>query len=241
MAEKIGEVYVESSVKGAKKSKKDIEKIGKQLQKTSHAMKGDLSALQSSFGQLAAGIAAVGVVAIALGRSFVLAASEAEETTNKFNVTFRGIIEQANEMARQLQQSYGLSIRESQALLSNTGDLLTGFGFTRESALDLSNQVQRLSVDLASFTNLEGGAARASRIITAALTGETESLKGLGVVINQTVLQQRALAEGMTLVNGQLSSQQRAQLTLQLITEQSANAMGDFARSSDSYANRSRV
>lgn len=221
MGEKIGEVYVDAKLKG------DIES---QLRKVK-------SGLQTVVAVAGAAVAAMAAISVPLVR----AASEAEETRQKFRVTFRGIEDAANEAARVLQESYGLSIQESENLLASTGDLLTGFGFTRDAALNLSSQVQRLSVDLASFQNLQGGSARASEIITKAMLGERDALVSLGVKISEEDLKQRALAEGMRLVNGRLTQQQTAQLTLRLITEQSANAVGDFARSQNSFANQTRI
>ena len=132
-----------------------------------------------------AGVGAVaGVAIVGIGASFIKAAADAKETTNKFNTVFSGLQYEAKETAKVLAESYGLSSRESEKLLSDTGDLLTGFGFSQKAALGLSKQVQQMSADLASFQNLSGGTADASDRITKALTGETESLKQLGVIMD---------------------------------------------------------
>lgn len=188
------------------------------------------------------GIAALAVgAARAIGRmsgNLVRAASDAEETANKFGVTFRGINSQAEATASNLAENFGLAQDEAQSLLANTGDLLTGFGFTRESALDLSTQVQELAVDLASFTNVEGGAQQASQALTKALLGERESIKTLGIAITEADIGRLAEEKGIT---GELTRQQKAALTLELAIRQSGNAIGDFERSQASFANQSRI
>lgn len=183
-----------------------------------------------------AGAAARGIAR--LGGSLVEAASAAEETLNKFNVTFQGINDEAEATAQALASNFGLAQTEARGLLADTGDLLTGFGFTRESALDLSTQVQELAVDLASFTNFSGGAEGASAALTKALLGERESVKSLGIAITEADINRLAEERGIT---GELTRQQKAMLTLELATEQSANAIGDFERSQDSLANQQRA
>jgi hypothetical protein len=188
------------------------------------------------------GIAAIAVQgARAVGRlagELVSVASNAEETANKFAVTFRGIRGEAQAAAQSLADNFGLAQDQAQGLLADTGDLLTGFGFTRESALDLSTQVNELAVDLASFTNFSGGAEGASQALTKALLGERESLKSLGIAITEADIQRLAEDKGIV---GELTRQQKAALTLELAMEQSGNAIGDFERSQASFANQTRI
>lgn len=171
----------------------------------------------------------------------VLAAIDAEETASKFEAVFSTISESSDQMAKDLQKNFGLGINESKELLSATGDLLTGFGFTQQAALDTSAEVQKLSVDLASFTNFSGGAKGASEAITKALLGERESIKSLGVSIQEKdVLEQVAInrAAGLTF---ETERQAKAQATLQLITKQSGNAIGDYAKTSGGAANQLKL
>ena len=176
---------------------------------------------------------------IGLGAAAVKLASDFEETQSKFNTVFRDIREQANLTAKNLANDFGLSSRASMQLLSDTGDLLTGFGFTQEEALKLSNEVNKLAVDLASFTNFSGGAEGASLALTKALLGERESIKSLGIAITEADLKQFAADQG--LVFKELGRVEKANLTFQLAINQSANAVGDFARTSDSFANQLRI
>jgi len=175
-----------------------------------------------------------------LGYKFTKAAIDAEETASKFGVVFREVSRDAQQMAETLTESYGLSRDESKKLLSDTGDLLAGFGFSSKETLRLSSEVQKLGVDLASFTNIEGGATRASIALTKGLLGETESLTALGIKILQTDVKKRAAelrAKGLVF---ETDRQARAQATLSLAMEQSKNAIGDYARTSQMTANQLR-
>lgn len=170
--------------------------------------------------------------------ALINAASDAEETANKFNVVFQDVRDEATQTADEIAESFGLSSKASQQFLSDTGDLLTGLGFTGEKALEVSDAVTRLAVDLASFTNVEGGATRASQALTSALLGEREAVKSLGIAIGEADIKRLAEEKGIV---GELDRQQKALLTLELALGQSKNAIGDFARSQDSFANSSRV
>lgn len=184
---------------------------------------------------------AVTLPVTAIGTAFVKSAIDAEETASKFNTAFRDVREEADATARSLQENYGLSRVEAQQLLAATGDLLKGFGATGAEALSLSDKVQRLAVDLASYNNLEGGAARASQILTKAMLGERESLTSLGIKIGETEVQARLLAKGQQDLEGRALLLAKAQATLELAMEQSGDAMGDFARTQDSAANQLRI
>lgn len=170
------------------------------------------------------------------------AASNAQEIFNKFEVVFGDVAAQADAVARNLRDNFGLAESSAKDLLSATGDMLTGFGLSGQAALDLAEKTNTLAVDLASFTNIEGGAERASKALTKALLGERESVKELGIAILEEDV--KAKVEAMR-ISGELTNQTdreaRAIATLEIAYSQSKNAIGDFARTSDSLANQQRV
>jgi len=126
-------------------------------------------------------------------------------------------------------------------LLGNTSDLMIGFGMSKESALKLSSTVQGLSADLASFNNLEGGATRASEILTKALLGERDALISLGIKISEADVKQELLKRGTKDLTGELLMQERAEITLELALRQTEAAQGDVARSAGTYATEVRT
>jgi hypothetical protein len=171
----------------------------------------------------------------------VKAASDAEETFSKFATIFRDVETEAEQAFQTLRHEYGLSSKASKELLGNTGDLLTGFGFAQTEALRLSTEVNKLAVDLASFTNFSGGAEGASQALTKALLGERESVKSLGIsILEEDVKKQMAIntSKGLTFAT---ERQAKAQATLDIAISQSQNAIGDYARTQDSFANQMRL
>jgi hypothetical protein len=179
---------------------------------------------------------------IAASGASIKFASDAEETLNKFAVVFGDVRSEADETARNLAQNFGLAQDKAQALLADTGDLLSGFGFTGESALSLSKQVQELAVDLASFTNFSGGAEGASQALTKALLGERESVKQLGIAILEEDVKAKVKAlEAAGRFTNETERERKAIATLEIALGQSKNAIGDFERSSKSFANQTRI
>tara|TARA_Y100001937_G_scaffold38781_2_gene55183 strand:+ start:809 stop:2659 length:1851 start_codon:yes stop_codon:yes gene_type:complete len=175
---------------------------------------------------------------IGLGAAAIKMASDFEETNSKFKTVFSSIQKDAEITAKTFQQSFGLSSQAAKQMLGDTGDLLVGFGFTEKEALNLSKQVNELAVDLASFTNFSGGAEGASMALTKALLGERESIKSLGIAITEADL--KKFAEEQGLVFKELDRVAKATLTYELAVKQSGKAIGDFSRTSGSFANQTR-
>ena len=214
-----------------KKAEKSLKSFGDKLEAASKKMR--------SIGKKATAFVTLPILGI--GAAMLKAASDAEETATKFGVVFSSISGDAEAAAKNLRDNFGLSSNSAKQLLGDTGDLLTGFGFTQESALDLSDQVNQLAVDLASFTNFSGGAEGASAALTKALLGERESVKSLGISILEADVKAKVLENTQAGMTFETERQAKAFATLQLAQEQSKNAIGDFARTQDGAANQMRI
>jgi len=186
-------------------------------------------------GGVAGGVIAVGLV------KATKAAVDAQEVFSKFNQVFDEVGQSAEQVAEDFAKNFGLAGSTARKLLGDTGDLLSGFGFTDRAALKMSKSVNELAADLASFTNIEGGTARASQALTRALLGERESIKSLGIAILETDIQARLAEKGMKNLTGAALKQAKAQVTLEIAMEQSKNAIGDFNRTQDQAANQIRI
>lgn len=211
-------------------TKKEAEATGKSVGKSFDLMK---------VKTLAMGVAGTAVFVKTIGflKDSAMAAIEAQETFGKFDAVFDDMGGAAEAAAQQFMDSFDLAEVTAKQMLSATGDLLTGMGATKDVALDMSLQVNTLAADLASFTNYSGGAEGASAALTKALLGERESVKALGIVIREEDVQNRLAAAGKDKLTGAAMLQAKAEATLQITMEQSKNAIGDYARTSDSAAN----
>jgi len=216
-----------------------LNKLERQTKKTTSTMKGlGKSIVAANIATNLLSKAAAGVVRFFKESSE--AASNAEETISKFETVYRDLSITSAATAKQLTDDFDLVTGGAEELLGGVGDILTGFGFTQSKALELAESVATLGLDLASFTNYAGGAKGATDALTKALLGEAESVKALGIVIRQDTPEYKNMvasimeAEGVTLV------QAKALTALQIATEQSQNAIGDYARTADSAANTTK-
>ncbi len=202
-------------------------------------MKG-ITAAASKLTAVLAGVFAVSKI-VAFGNESIRVFSDLEEETQKFGVVFSGMGKQAEKVVKELQESYGQSELSARRSLALTGDLLTGFGFDRKTALDMSEQVAKLGADIASFSNYAGGAEGAIAALTKGLLGETESMKMLGIAIRQDSDEFKNMVANIRTSTGVSEAQAKAQAILKMAYAQSGNAIGDFKRNMDSIANQSRV
>ncbi len=187
---------------------------------------------------LALGVASTAVFVKTIGflKDSATAAINAQETFSKFDAVFKNMGNAAENAALTFAESFGLAEVTAKQMLSATGDLLSGMGLAGEEALDMSMQVNSLAADLASFTNYSGGAEGAADALTKALLGERVSVKSLGIVIREEDVQNRLAAAGKDKLTGAAMLQAEAEATLQIAVEQSKNAIGDYARESESAA-----
>lgn len=218
---------------------RDIKKLDKSIKNARERLEKFGDSMTKIGGFLTVGVT---LPILGAGAAFIKAASDAEESFTKFATVFSGIEQQADSIADNLKKNFGLSSTAAKTLLGDTGDLLTGFGFTQKMALRLSRDVNELAVDLASFTNFSGGAEGASKALTKALLGERESVKSLGISILEEDVKARVRqlrSQGKLL--DATERQAKAFATLTIAQEQSKNAIGDFARTNKGFANQIRI
>ena len=185
----------------------------------------------------AAASAGVAVYKIAeFTKESIAAASNLEEVSSKFDVVFKGQEALAESWSTTLVDAYAMSTRESKQYLSSVQDLLVPMGMASKEAGVMSNEVVKLSADLGSFNNMP--TARVMDDIQSALVGNYETMKKYGVVLNATTVQQKALEMGLAETKDELTAADKAQAAYKLMVEGSTAAIGDMARTSDSYANQ---
>ncbi|GAH46270.1 unnamed protein product, partial [marine sediment metagenome] len=184
---------------------------------------------------------AVTLPLVALSTLAIKLASDAEEIGSKFEVVFRDIADDAERAAKSFAKNFDLADSTAKDLLGTTGDLLTGFGFSQEQALDLAEQVNVLAGDLTSLSNVKGGVRQASLALTKGLLGERESMKLLGISVKVGTKQWDDAIKAVKEAGNVTKIQAEALATLAVAQTQSKNALGDYARTQDSVANVSRA
>lgn len=179
---------------------------------------------------------------LAAGVAMTKVASDAEETANKFKEVFKEVDAASRSSAvRDLTKNYKLAGSTAQEFLGTTGQIVQGLDLSQDVALKASKRLVELSQDVASFRNVQGGAAQVIHAFNSALVGERERLKTLGIVITEADVKAQALAMAQKGVRFETVKQAKAMATLALIEKATAQDQGDFARTQDQLANKMRI
>lgn len=167
------------------------------------------------------------------------AGSDLAEVQNVVDVTFGNMSDKVNEFAKNAWQTVGLSETMAKKYMGNFGAMSKSMGFTVGQAEEMAETLTNLSGDVASFYNITQDEAYTK--LKSVFTGETESLKELGVVMTQENLNAYALANGFGKTTDAMNQQEKTALRLAYVTSTLNAANGDFARTSNSWANQVRL
>jgi hypothetical protein len=177
-------------------------------------------------------------IGLAAGAAIKMA-SDMEESTNKVRVAFGDSSKEVEAFAKTSLRSFGIAESSALDMTALFGDMATGMGVSRSEASVLSTSLVGLAGDLASFKNIN--IEEVTTALSGVFTGETESLKRLGIVMTEVNLEQFALQQGIQKSIKDMTQQEKILLRLQYIFSVTGNAQGDFARTSEAAANQMRI
>jgi hypothetical protein len=207
-----------------------------------------VSAIKQSFNGLGSAVKKIGLLIggafavgklVQFGKECVELGSDLTEVQNVVDVTFTTMSDKVNEFAKNAMTSAGLSETMAKRYVGTFGAMSKSFGFSEAQAYDMSTALTQLTGDVASFYNISQDLAYIK--LKSVFTGETETLKDLGVVMTQSALDQYALANGYCKTTSAMTEQEKVALRFAFVQEQLSAASGDFIRTSDSWANQVRV
>lgn len=207
-----------------------------------------VSAIKQSFNGLGSAVKKIGLLIggafavgklVQFGKECVELGSDLAEVQNVVDVTFTTMSDKVNEFAKNAMTSAGLSETMAKKYVGTFGAMSKSFGFSEAQAYDMSTALTQLTGDVASFYNISQDLAYIK--LKSVFTGETETLKDLGVVMTQSALDQYALANGYGKTTSAMTEQEKVALRLAFVQKQLSAASGDFIRTSDSWANQVRV
>lgn len=165
--------------------------------------------------------------------------SDLSEVQNVVDVTFPTMSKQVDKFAQNAATAFGLSETMAKKYTGTFGAMAKAFGFGEQQAYDMSTALTGLAGDVASFYNITQDEAYTK--LKSVFTGETESLKDLGVVMTQTALDAYAMANGYGKTTAAMTEAEKVALRYFFVQSKLATASGDFMRTSDGWANQVRV
>ncbi len=221
----------------------DVSSLNKSMKDARDSVNGAGMSIEKSFDQVkkAVTVASAAVVgfAVAYGKTAVEAASNLAETVAKSQVIFGNSATQIEAWGKTAATSFGQSQRQALDAAANFAIFGKAAGLAGNDLVGFSTDFVELASDLASFNNTSP--EQAITAIGAALRGEAEPIRQYGVLINEAALRQAALELGIVKTTKEaLTPQQRVLAAQKLIFEQTSDAQGDYARTSDGLANTQR-
>lgn len=236
---KVGKLYVEigaddkplqDKLKAAEKATKEVDS---QVEAIHRASVENLSKLGN---KLTLGL----TVPLAAGAAAALNyASDLEETLSKVDVVFGGNADSIKDWASTAVEQMGLAEETALSAAATYGNMADGMGLTADQGAEMAKSLTQLSADLASFNNTSQETAQIA--LNSIFTGETETLKQYGIVMTEANLEQFAMQQGLSKTVSEMNQAEKVQLRYNYVLANTTNAQGDFARTSDSVANQTRM
>ena len=213
----------------------------KQLSNVQNQANSASQKMAASFKKIGAAVAAAFSTAMIakFAKSCIDLGSDLAEVQNVVDVTFTTMSDKVNEWAVNAQKAYGLSETMAKKYVGTFGSMAEAFGFTEQQSYDMATALAGLTGDVASFYNLSQDLAYTK--LKSVFSGETETLKDLGIVMTQSALDNYALANGYGKTVSQMTEAEKVTLRYNFVLGQLKNATGDFTRTQDSWANQTRI
>ena len=225
--ESITEELRKSGVKWEKNAKTATDSIGASFE-------GTLKKIVAGFSA-----AKIGQMLLNIGKDAIQAASDLQEVQNVVDVTFGDAgAQKIEKWAKAAGDQFGLTETQAKKFTSTLGAMMKSAGMTGDEIVDISTDLSGLAADMASFYNLDFDTA--FQKIRSGISGETEPLKQLGINMSEANLNAFALQQGLQKTFAEMTQGEKTILRYQYLMQATSDAQGDFARTSDGFANATR-
>ncbi|NUO36202.1 MAG: hypothetical protein HOQ27_14230, partial [Dermatophilaceae bacterium] len=204
----------------------DIDNAGKKTSGFATSAGKATSALKG----MAVGAAAVaGTALVAFLGDAVKAAGDLEQSVGGVDAVFKDSAGVIHDFGKTSAESVGLSTNAFNELITVTGAMLKNKGL--DDFANKSLDLIKIGADLSATYG--GSAKEAVEALNAAMRGESDPIERYGISINETAVNAELAAKGLSKLTGQALEQAKAQARIDIITRQSADALGKFAGEAD--------
>lgn len=201
--------------------------------------------VRSFAGPLVAAFAALGIgniVADAFreAKDFVLdsitLASGLEQSVGAVDAIFKDSADSIHQWASEAEQAVGLSKNSYNELATIIGAQLKNMGVPLDEVAEKTNDLVELGADLSA--QFGGSTSDAVSALSSLLRGERDPIERYGVSINEAAIKAGLAADGLSGLTGEAEKNAKLMQTLKLLSLQTADAQGTFARESDTLAGK---
>lgn len=176
---------------------------------------------------------------VQFGKEAIELGSDVAEVQNVVDVAFGDMSYMVEDFADKAITSFGMSELAAKRTASTYMAMASNMGVTQRQAAEMAITLAGLTGDVASFYNISQELADIK--LRSVFTGETETLKDLGIVMTQANLEAYALANGINRSFQSMSQSEQLILRYNYVLDQLSLASGDFVRTQDSWANQTRI
>ena len=176
---------------------------------------------------------------VQFGKEAIELGSDVAEVQNVVDVAFGDMSYMVEDFADRAITSFGMSELAAKRTASTYMAMASNMGVTQQQAAEMAITLAGLTGDVASFYNISQELADIK--LRSVFTGETETLKDLGIVMTQANLEAYALANGINRSFQSMSQSEQLILRYNYVLDQLSLASGDFVRTQDSWANQTRI
>lgn len=185
------------------------------------------------------GSAMIGRKLIGVGKDALMMANDVVESEQLFEVSMGRMADKARSWSDKISGELGLNPYEMRKNVGMLNTMFGSMGLGEQEAYDMATSLTQLANDMASFYNID--TEEAFTKLRAGITGETEPLKRLGILVDEQTIAQYALKSGISKTGKELTQQQKLQARYGAIMQQTMKAQGDLARTMDSPTNQLRI
>ena len=219
----------------------EVEKLKKQTTSTASHVERQTKRISSAFSKIGRVVAAaLSLTAIIMfGKSCIDLGSQLAEVDNVIQQAVPSMEGTIDRFAKNSIKNFGLSEIAAKRYTGVFSSMARGFGINEEAAANMGMTLTGLVADVASFYDTSQDAAYTK--LKSVFTGETESLKDLGVVMTQANLQAFAMEKGYKKKISAMSEAEKVALRYAFVQDKLRFAEGDFARNAGTWANQVRI
>ena len=204
------------------------------IQKSVNGLGSSLRSLAGMVG-VAFGVAQI----VNFGKEAISLASDLNEVQNVVDTAFGSMSDQVDAWSKNSIKQFGMSELSAKQMASTYMAMSVGSGLQGQGAADMAMKTAERAVDISSFYNKS--LEESDAMLKSIWTGETESLKQIGVVMTQTNLDAFALANGFGKTTSEMTQGEQIMLRYQYVMDQTRLAAGDFVKTQDSWANQTKI
>lgn len=195
---------------------------------------GGLGKFEGALNKAAVPAAAAGAAILAFGKATFDAASKAQQNMGAVDAVFGKSASEIHKWSKSAAESAGLSASAYEEMSAIIGAQLKNMGVPQKELAGQTNDLVKMGADLAA--QFGGSTSDAVAALSSLLRGERDPIEKYGVSIKEADVKAQKAKMGLAGLTGAADKQATTMATMALLTQQTADANGAFAREADTAA-----